>query len=173
MTTEKLEERLTMISSARERSEERFEETRKNYEIVREFLHSDVVVNFMNVLDSQVGLAIDSEEERLPRWSCHGDDAWDSEISKDYKRICRLYVSIFTDDNEQSERVRGMVQRVFNTPALREVSTHNGDISYVFRRIFGHEGVLKVSINKGALAPGCRIVEKTEVRTDYVVECDE
>ncbi len=82
-----------------------------------------------------------------------------------------IVVNYYPMDNTQAEGLRGQVQLVTGAIAQRHINSNSGDVSYQ-HRLTRDPYCLEVIINKGELAPGCKLVAKQVMKTVYESHCD-
>jgi len=161
-------------------------ETVKEKVSILESLYSDGLKDFERAtmkyhsgdkfLDYISGL-LNSLPERTDDWNVYQSMA----VHYDGPRVC---ISYSTRNEEDSNALRGLVQRVMGIPASRKVNSYNGDVAWDFNKDYREPeleegkaapwlGHLNVTINHGRLAPGCELVEEVVTRSEFKVVCPE
>ena len=162
-TTEEVKEKVSM-------SESLFEESRRDFEKANTKHESSI--RFLN----HISPYLDALPETEDNWSVY------SSVTVFFSGP-RVTVNYNTPSEEDSNRLRGMVQRVLGMPATREVNSFSSDINWIFEKDYkdpekpdekySRFGNLRVTINHGRLAPGCEIVEEERTIKEFKIVCPE
>ena len=162
--TETVKEKVSMLESL-------YGEGRKDLERATTKYHSGF--KFLDHISS----LLSSLPEKTDDWSVYNSMAV-------YYDGPHVSVSYSTRNEEDSNELRGLVQKVMSIPANRKVNSFNGDVAWDFTKDFREPeledgkvgpwlGHLSVTINHGRLAPGCELVQEEITRTEFKVVCPE
>jgi hypothetical protein len=77
-----------------------------------------------------------------------------------------VYIDYSPESNEEAEEIRGQVQQVLHKPAQRELNGTTVAYTFEYRNLY-------VKIEKGKLAPNCRIEAYETTETRFKIVCPE
>ena len=105
---------------------------------------------------------------------------WTTDVSQDHPKVY-CYIHYYPSIEEAANELRGLVQKVLHIPAVRKFNERTGDTQYVFDRTWkvSRENEsdityeLNVSIDKGAIARGCTLVQVEKTTMVWETHCEE
>ena len=166
---------LKYYREVKERNDDKLFEQKNVHELKDNFIERTEVRSLLTRIATVIG-------EDASYW-INIDDSWRNFTDK-FEQGAIISMRIRPEDSEDAESVRGKLQRVFHKPAIRTVSSYDGEVYYSFDVTFARKeteegevylvpGTLTVSISKASLAETCEVVKVTEEVSRYEIVCSE